>query len=53
MEHPDYYVWNKMEKSISQKKVLFFVLFDLILYVLLTIFQLDRDESSWVEPVLS
>ena len=30
-----------------------FVLFDLILYVPSTIFQLYRDESSWVEPVLS
>ena len=28
-------------------------LFDLILYVPSTIFQLYRDESSWVEPVLS
>ena len=28
-------------------------LFDLILYVPLTIFQLNRDGSSWVEPVLS
>ena len=28
-------------------------LFDLILYVLSTIFQLYRDRSSWVEPVLS
>ena len=28
-------------------------LFDLILYVLSTIFQLYSDESSWVEPVLS
>ena len=28
-----------------------FVLFDLILYVPSTIFQLYRDESSWVEPV--
>ena len=27
--------------------------FDLILYVLSTIFQLNRDGSSWVEPVLS
>ena len=27
--------------------------FDLILYVPSTIFQLNRDESSWVEPVLS
>ena len=28
-------------------------LFDLILYVPLTIFQLNRERSSWVEPVLS
>ena len=32
---------------------IFFCLFDLILYVPLTIFQLNRDGSSWVEPVLS
>ena len=30
-----------------------FLLFDLILYVPSTIFQLNRDGSSWVEPVLS
>ena len=30
-----------------------FCLFDLILYVPSAIFQLNRDESSWVEPVLS
>ena len=30
-----------------------FILFDLILYVLSTIFQLCRDRSSWIEPVLS
>ena len=30
-----------------------FVLLDLILYVPSTIFQLYRDGSSWVEPVLS
>ena len=30
-----------------------FVLFDLILFVPSTIFQLNRDGSSWVEPVLS
>ena len=29
------------------------VLFDLILYFPSTIFQLNRDVSSWVEPVLS
>ena len=28
-------------------------LFDLILYIPSTIFQLNRDGSSWVEPVLS
>ena len=32
---------------------LFVCLFDLILYVQSTIFQLNRDGSSWVEPVLS
>ena len=30
-----------------------FVLFDLIIYVPSTIFQLNRDGASWVEPVLS
>ena len=30
-----------------------YVLFDLILYVQSTIFQLKRDGSPWVEPVLS
>ena len=30
-----------------------FCLFDLTLYVPSTIFQLSRDRSSWVEPVLS
>ena len=32
---------------------MFVCLFDLILYVPATIFQLYRDGSSWVEPVLS
>ena len=36
----------------SMESVLF-VLFDLILYVPSTIFQLDRDGSFWVEPILS
>ena len=31
----------------------YIVLFDLILYVPSTIFQLNRDGSSWVKPVLS
>ena len=31
----------------------FVCLFDLILYVPSKIFQLNRDGSSWVEPVLS
>ena len=30
-----------------------FCLFDLILYVSSSIFHLNRDRSSWVEPVLS
>ena len=33
--------------------VVFVCLFDLIIYVPSTIFQLNRDGSSWVEPVLS
>ena len=32
---------------------LFVLLFDLFLYVPSTIIQLNRDGSSWVEPVLS
>ena len=32
---------------------IFPILFNLILYVLSTIFQLNRDGSSWVEPVLN
>ena len=35
-----------------EKIIPFFCLFDLILYVPSTIFQLNRDGSSWVEPVL-
>ena len=39
---------------ISRLSVLLFVcLFALILYVPSTIFQFNRDSSSWVEPVLS
>ena len=37
----------------SRYLLLFVCLFDLILYVPSTIFQLYRDRSSWVEPVLS
>ena len=41
---------HKLSPSVS----LYFVcLFDLILYVPSTIFQFNRDRSSWVEPVLS
>ena len=36
-----------------QKKSSCLFLFDLILYVPSTIFQLCRDRSSWVKPVLS
>ena len=39
--------------GVTQPLILCFVLFDLILYVPSTIFQLNRDGSSWVEPVLS
>ena len=37
----------------TTSECLFFVLFDFILYVPSTIFQLNRDGSSWVEQVLS
>ena len=37
----------------DQGPKVFVCLFDLILYVPSTIFQLYRDGSSWVEPVLS
>ena len=39
--------------SLQYKKLFLFVLFDLILYVPSSIFQLCRDRSSWVEQVLS
>ena len=34
-------------------KILYSCLFDLILYIPSTIFQLNRDGSSWVDSVLS
>ena len=37
----------------SLRRLVLFCLFDLILYVPSTIFQLNMDGSSWVEPVLS
>ena len=37
----------------GKRAITLICLFDLILYVPSTIFQLNRDESSWVEPVLS
>ena len=43
----------KMLLTCSFAIVCLFCLFDLILYVPSTIFQLNRDGSSWVEPVLS
>ena len=42
-----------MVKTTMFHQGLLFCLFDLILYVSSTISQLNRDESSWVEPVLS
>ena len=43
---------NFIVKKLSVSDILF-VLYDLILYVPSTIFQLNRDWSSWIEPVLS
>ena len=42
-------VWDIRYKVVKE----FLYMFDLILYVPSTIFQLNRDGSSWVEPVLS
>ena len=39
--------------GVAEGATSFVCLFDLILYVPSTIFQLNRDGSSWVEPVLS
>ena len=52
------FVYSDSHLSLNQLYVLqnvclFVCLFDLILYVPSTIFQLNRDGSSWVEPVLS
>ena len=44
--------WNNAGVN-AIKKFFILRLFDLILYVPSTIFQLNRDGSSWVEPVLS
>ena len=41
---------NNVNNEMFQRSLF---LFDLILNVQSTIFQLYRDESSWVEPVLS
>ena len=40
-------------KTTDDENCIEVILFDLILYVLSTIFQLNRDGFSWVEPVLS
>ena len=49
MAHPDFMFVVYGEFHWSEK----IDLFDYILYVPSTIFQLNRDMSSWVEPVLS
>ena len=51
--HTRYGFKNMQKVSCSDKRAMFVCLFDLILYVPSTIFQLNRDGSSWVEPVLS
>ena len=43
----------EINKPLVELILVFVCLFDLILYVPSTIFQLNRDRSSWVEPVLS
>ena len=47
--------WNVKYDLVSRQLFEFdiLILFDLILYVLSTTFQLNRDGSSWVESLLS
>ena len=54
--HIGFGIFQRNIESFSHTVLLsykFVCLFDLILYVPSTIFQLYRDGSSWVEPVLS
>ena len=44
---------GKLEQAVNQYFVHILSLVCLILYIPSTIFQLNRNESSWVEPVLS
>ena len=44
---------NQVFGVLKSARLVCFCLFDLILYIPSTIFQLNRDGSSWVEPVLS
>ena len=44
---------DSKRESVFMIYLLIVCLFDLILYVPSTVFQLYRDRSSWVEPVLS
>ena len=47
------YIYHMIVKLIKNRILYIICLFDLILYVQSTIFQLYRDGPSWVEPVLS
>ena len=49
----DFHVDSTSLMSFKKCNVTLFCLFDLILNVPLTIFQLNREGSSWVEPVMS
>ena len=53
IKHVEKYVAAFSTNTKLLTRQLCFCLFDLILYVPSTIFQLNRDGSSWVEPVLS
>ena len=46
-------IWLKRIGDVWLQRIGFVCLFDLILYIPSTIFQLNRNGSSWVEPVLS
>ena len=46
-------LYSEKHKKIFLSETIWPRLFDLILYVISTIFQLKKDGSPWVEPVLS
>ena len=52
VQPPSLFIMLKLQGG-QQFSLFFFCLFNLFLYVPSTIFQINRDWSSWVKPVLS